>query len=637
MKCLQSALMSGLLGCALTVSAAANDASSDPLGELSRMTLEQLANVEVTSVSKSAQSLSTAPASIYVITREEILRSGALSIPEALRLAPNLQIAQTTAADYQIGARGFGGNLEAQNFPNKILILIDGRSVYNPLFSGVTYDALDVFMDDIDRIEVISGPGATLWGSNAMNGVINIITRRSGETTGSLVRATVGDQEDAIAARYGREFDGGAFRVYAKTFDRGPTELADGSSAGDRWNKAQGGFRTDFARGANAFTVQGDLQRTTLDMGTAPDVNYTQYNVLGRWEHSGERADTRLQVFYDRTDRDKPPGGIAFNLDTYDIEFQQSLTPGGRHHVVWGIGRRYNDYDIINTPTLFFVPASRTLDLTNVFAQDSIRFNDHLALTAGIKFEDNSYSGWETLPDLRFSWTPTDQTLVWAAAARAVRSPTPLDVDVRESAGGAVLLFGDPDFDTEKVWAYELGYRSQPHTSISWSIAAFYNDYGDLRTVEITPVTFFPLSWANNMEGSTYGVDLWGNWQVTSWWRLSPGFRSLHKQLRFKDGASGILGVQQAGNDPSSQASLKSSMEFGRFSLDAMLRYVGKLPQPATDEVTELGAHLAYRVNDSIELSLTGANLLDARHVEYAAPSGREIRRSVYAEARLIF
>ena len=301
------------------------------------------------------------------------------------------------------------------------------------------------------------------------------------------------------------------------------------------------------------------------------------------------------------------------------------------------IGRRYNDYDVVNTPTLFLDPAGRVLDLTNVFAQDTLRLSDHFTLTAGLKFEDNSYSGWETLPDLRFSWTPNDRTLVWLAAARAVRSPTPHDVDVRESTGGPVLLFGDPDFETEKVWAYELGYRAQPHTSLSWTIATFYDDYDDLRTVEATPVTFFPLSWANNIEGSTYGVDFWANWQATSWWRLSPGFRSLHKRLRFKDGASGILGVQQAGNDPRSQASLKSSMEFGRFSFDAMLRYVGKLPQPATDAYTELGARIAYRASDSLELSVTGANLLDERHLEYASPSGRELRRAVYAEARLVF
>jgi iron complex outermembrane recepter protein len=304
---------------------------------------------------------------------------------------------------------------------------------------------------------------------------------------------------------------------------------------------------------------------------------------------------------------------------------------------VWGIGRRYNHYAIVDSPSLFFVPDSRTLELTNVFAQDTIRLSPHFNLTAGIKFEDNSYSDWEILPDVRLSWTPTDLTLVWLAAARAVRSPTPLDVEVRESIGGTVLLFGDPDFDTEKVWAYELGYRSQPHPSISWSVSTFYNEYDDLRTIEGTPVTFFPLTWGNYLEGATYGVEFWASWQVSPNWRLSPGFRSLHKRLEFSDGASGIVGVQQAGNDPRSQASLKSSLGFGRFSFDATLRYVGELPSPATPDYTDLGARLAYRATDALEISLSGFNLLDARHVEYAAPAGRELRRSVYAEAKLSF
>src|SRR4029079_13159172 len=238
------AVLAGL--CAAMPAPAQLLASNDSVNQLSRMSLEELARVEVTSVSKSAQSLSSAPASIYVITHEEIHRSGVLSIPEALRLAPNLQIEQISAQEYQIGARGFGSHLEFQNFSNKILILIDGRSVYNPLFSGVSYDQQDVFMDDIDRIEVISGPGATLWGANAMNGVINIITRKAQETEGALVRADAGD-ENALAGRFGASFgDGNAWRVYAKGFDRGPSELAaTGESAGDGWHKAQGGFRLD--------------------------------------------------------------------------------------------------------------------------------------------------------------------------------------------------------------------------------------------------------------------------------------------------------------------------------------------------------------------------------------------------------
>lgn len=609
---------------------------AEPISQLSRLSLEELANVEVTSVSKSAQSLLTAPASIYVITREEILGSGALSIPEALRLAPNLQVTQISATDYQIGARGFGGNLEAQAFSNKILILIDGRSAYNALFSGITWDQIDVLMADIDRIEVISGPGATLWGSNAVNGVINVITRRAGETQGAYARGTVGTQETALAARYGQAFDGGAFRVYGKAFDRGPSELVDGSSAGDRWNKVQGGFRADFGTVKNAFTVQGDVQSATLNMGAAPEVDYDQYNVLGRWSHTGERVETRVQFYFDRLVRGKPPDGVAFDLNVYDIEVQQSASLGPRHRLVWGVGRRYSDYDIVDSPSLFFVPPSRKLDLTNVFAQDTIRLSPHFHLTAGLKFEDNSYSGWETLPDLRFSWTPTDQTLVWAAAARAIRSPTPLDVDVREAVGGEVLLFGNPDFKTEKLWAYEIGYRSQPHPSISWSFSTLYNEYDDLRSIEATPATFFPLTWGNEIEGSTYGVEFWASWQVTDWWRLSPGFRSLHKRLHYRDGASAVVGLNEVGNDPTSQASLKSSMMFGRFSIDAMLRYVGELPN-TTPDYTELGARFAYRVSDALEFSVSGVNLLDSQHVEYAPPAGRELRRAVYAEARVSF
>ncbi|HTU66762.1 MAG TPA: TonB-dependent receptor [Steroidobacteraceae bacterium] len=609
----------------------------DPIAELSHMSLEQLAKVEVTSVSRAAQSLSRAPASIYVITREEILRSGALSIPEALRLAPNLHVTQISATDYQVGARGFGGALEAQNFSNKILILIDGRSVYNPLFSGVAYDAQDVFMDDVDRIEVISGPGATLWGSNAMNGVINIITRRAAESQGTTIRATAGDRENALAARYGGEVANGAFRVYAKAFDRGPTELEDGASAGDRWHKVQGGFRYDTGNDTNDVTVQGDWQQAGQNMGANPEVEFNQFNVLGRWENDGERVDSRLQAFVDQTRRDRPTDGVAFSLDTYDLEFQQTVAFGTKHQVVWGLGKRFNDVDITNTPTLAFDPANHTIDLTNVFAQDTIRISEHFSATAGIKFEENSYSGWTTLPDLRVSWTPTDTTLVWAAAARAVRAPTPLDVDVRETVGGQLFLVGNPDFRTEKVTAYELGYRSQPHRSISWSVSAFYNDYEDLRSIEITPVTLLPLQWGNEMAGSTYGVEIWGNWQVASWWRLSPGFRSLHKRLHFTAAGSGLGGFAQSGNDPDKQASLKSSMAFGRVNFDAMLRYVGRMPSPANPDYTELSARLAYRLSDALELSIAGFNLLDDRHPEYALPTGRELRRSVYAEARVEF
>lgn len=614
--------------------------SRDSITQLSRMSLEELANVEVTSVSKAAQSLSSAPASIYVITREEILRSGVLSIPEALRLAPNLQVEQINSQEYQIGARGFGSHLEYQNFSNKILILIDGRSVYNPLFSGVAYDQLDVIMDDVDRIEVISGPGATLWGANAMNGVINIITRKAQDTSGGLLRLSAGD-ENAASARYGGTFgDGSAFRLYGKAFDRGPSELVGGESAGDRWHKALGGFRLDLggAEAAHRFMITGNYQKVTENQTAFDSVEFSQFDLTGRWEHSGELADTRLQVYFDHTDRGQPFSGVGFELDNYDIEFQQSLNLGGRHRVVWGLGRRYNDYDITDSLTLRFAPTHRTLELTNVFAQDTIALGEKFKLTAGIKFEENTYSGWSTLPDLRLSWTPDPQTLVWASAARAIRAPTPFDTDVEEWAGGTTLfIVGDPEFRPEKVDAFEIGYRSQPDNVVSWSMTVFYNEYQDLRSIEPAPVTFLPLRWGNLIEGHTRGIDAWANVQITPWWRLSPGIRWLEKDLRNSPGASGLLGLEQAGNDPKSRYTLKSSMDFGRWTVDGMLRYVGRLPDPVNPSYTELGARVAWRASDVLELSINGFNLLDSRHAEYAVPTAREIRRSIYAEARFTF
>jgi iron complex outermembrane receptor protein len=614
--------------------------AADQISQLSRMSLEELANVEVTSVSRAPQSLSTAPASIYVITGEEIARSGVTSVPEALRLAPNLQVTQINSQEYQIGARGFGGNLEVQNFSNKILILIDGRSVYNPLFSGVAYDQQDVLMEDIDRIEVISGPGATLWGANAMNGVINIITRSSHDTRGTSLRLGTGDRETAASIRYGAGFgDDNAFRVYAKGFDRDESFQPTGEGAGDDWHKAMAGFRMDLGPDSDRdrFTIQGDYQEATESHLGANDVDFSHADVVGRWERQGENVDTRLQLYVDMTDRDQPPSGVAFELNTYDLDFQQSLDGGERHHVVWGLGRRRHDYDIVNTPGLSFAPPSRTLELTNVFAQDVIALGNRLELTAGVKFEENSYSGWSTLPDLRLSWAPNEHSLVWGAASRAIRAPTPLDVDVEERVGAVLFLAGNPNFRPEEVDAYEIGYRSQPSDSFSWLLSTFYNDYDDLRTVEPAVGTFTPLRWDNLMEGHTYGVEFWANIQLSSWWRLSPGLRSLTKRLSFSEGASRLLGTEQAGNDPRYAVQLKSAMVFTRWSVDAMLRHIDELPSPINPAYTELSARVAWRATEKLEIALSGLNLLDDRHSEYALPTAREIPRSIYAEARWTF
>jgi iron complex outermembrane recepter protein len=613
------------------------DSQDAAIENLSSMSLEQLANVEVTSVSKSPQPLQQAAATIYVITHDQILRSGVTSVPEALRLAPNLLVTQTSASQYTIAARGLGGNTPAQNFSNKLLILIDGRSVYTPLYSGIYMDAQDVLLEDVDRIEIISGPGSTLWGANAVNGVINIITRAAYLTDGTFASVGAGNEEQNAAVRYGAKSDDFAFRVYAKAFNRDSMELADDANAHDRWGKVQGGFRADWSRGNDSATLQGDIYRATENQLGSGDSSLAGANTLTRWQHHSDSSDLQLQAYFDQTQSFQPTGGNAFVLHTYDVELQDSMLLGAADQLIWGGGERLYSYGITNSASLLFVPSSRNLTLGDVFAQDTYSLMPTLKLTAGIKFEDDPYYGWTPLPNARLAWDATDRTTLWAAASRAVRSPTPFDEDVVEKLAGSVFLTGNPDFQTEEVWAYEVGYRSQPASVLSLSVAAFYNTYNDLRTIELGSATApIPLHWGNLMRADTDGIEAWADWQVTRWWQLSPGVSLLHEDFMFKPGSSQLLGLAQAGDDPSSHATLASSMDLGRqMTFDAQLRYVGALPNPALPSYYEMNARYGWRPSKTLELSLNGLNLLHAHHVE--AAGGEEIVRSVLAEARWRF
>jgi iron complex outermembrane receptor protein len=605
--------------------------------DLSRMSLQELANVQVTSVSKSPEPLRRAPANVYVITHEDIMRSGATSLSEVLRLAPNLQVTQLTASGYQLGASGFGGHQSSQNFANKLLILIDGRSVYSPLYSGIYADTLDVMLEDVDRIEVISGPGGTLWGANAMNGVINIITRPSYVTDGTLMSAGVGNQEQIGSARYGDKLaENGSYRVYGMTFHRGAEELADGATAHDGWSKGQGGFRADWSLPQDVFTIQGDLYRGTEHQPGTADNAIAGANAVTRWRHQWETSDLQVQAYFDQSERYGPAGSGSFVLRTYDLEIQQNLLIGTAQHLLWGAGERVNSYNIDGTPTLFFVPASRKLTLADAFAQDTITLAKSLQLTLGVKLEDDPYSGWTPLPDLRLSWDLSSWGVVWVAAERGVRSPTPFDHDVRELSGTTLFLTGYSDFTTEKVRAYSVGYRVQPASFASFSISPFYNAYQDLRTIEPAGGgVFLPLHWGNGMFGDTLGVTAWGNLQIADWWRLSPSFSLLRKNLRFDPGASGLLGVAQAGDDPASQAALTSSMDLNaRLTFDVSLRHVASLPDPALPSYNNLGARLGWQASRALEISLSATNIIHAYHLEYPAPAGEQIGRSVMLGVR---
>jgi iron complex outermembrane receptor protein len=473
-----------------------------------------------------------------------------------------------------------------------------------------------------------------------MNGVINIITRAAADTQGALIAAGGGNLEKNLNARYGGQLNEATqYRIYTKLTDNSALEFPDGTSAHDAWNKAQGGFRMDWAQSGDALTLQGDAYRATENQFAADDVAIAGADALVRWQHSTGQSQLQIQAYVDQTERRAPIGGDAFVLHTYDLEIQDSLAVGPDQRVVWGAGERINSYGITNSAALLFVPPNRNLTLGDVFAQDTISLARPLKLTVGLKLEDDPYSGWTPLPDVRLSWDVGDRTLLWAAASKSIRSPTPFDDDVVEKSMGQVFLTGNADFQPEKLTAYEIGYRGQPFALVSLSVSSFYNVYDDLRSIEFTPVTFVPLKWGNSMEGDTYGVEAWANVQLTDWWRVAPGVRWLRKELHFAPGTSGFLGVAQAGDDPSTQASLRSSMDLGHaMTFDASLEHVSALPDPASPGYYDVTARFGWRLSRAVDLSISGFNLTQAHHLEFASSAGGEqISRSFIAEARLSF
>ena len=625
----------------LAAPAAARADQPASVEDMRSLTIEQLGQIQVTSVSKQAQPLSKAAAAIYVITHDEIARSGALTLPEILRLAPNLQVYQTGASSYVITARGFNGSAQAQNFSNKLLVLIDGRSVYTPMFSGVYWDLQDVVAEDIDRIEVISGPGATLWGANAVNGVINVITRKADDTQGGLVDVAGGNLDGALTVRYGgRVGDRLAWRAYFKEAVGAATELASGATAHDSWSRPQGGFRLDWTPSpADTVSLEGDALSADEAQGGAPNQDIQGRNLTGRWQHALADGHT-LQVlaYYDFEQRVTQDGGGSFHVDTFDVQAQDGFSPNDRHSIVFGGEARVSRYAIVNAQSLLFQPDTGDLRLFDVFAQDSIAVTRTLQLIAGLKLEDDPYSGVSFLPDVRLAWNPRSDLLIWAAASRAIRSPTPFDEDVIEKAGPKVFLTGNPNFRPETLTAFQVGARSAVTSRASVSASAYYNLYDDLRSIEPTPGTFTPIYWGNGLRGETYGVEAWADWQALSWWRLSPSIGAMHEDFRFKPGASGLLGVQQVADDPKVQARLKSSMNLGSVvTLDTELRYVSALPGPVAPAYVELNARLGFNLTPRLQLSVDGFNLLHARHQELPAPAANAVPRSVLGELRWRF
>jgi len=586
-------------------------ADTPSLEDLSRLSIDDLANLSVTSVSKQAQPLSDAPAAIFVIDRDDIHRSGAVTLPEILRLAPNLEVAQVSGSGYAITARGFNGTTTTNGAGNKLLVLIDGRTVYTPLYGGVFWDLQNVLPDDIDRIEVISGPGAALWGANAVNGVINIITRNAVDTQGLTAGVVGGTLENGASVQYGGTLGpDAAFRVYGQGYLRGDDSLAmAGINAHDAWSKLQGGFRLDWAPSDAHLTVQGDAFTGREEAGSGmPNAVIGGHNLLARWSQPLGGGDLQLQAYYDYNTL-YLPGSLGDAMHTYDLDLQHSFSWGARNDFVWGGGVRWVHDKFTNTDSVKFLPPETDLTVANAFVQDTIALAPDVSLIAGIKLEDDPFVNVEALPNLRIAWKPSGSSLLWAAVSRAVRAPTLWDRDLNELVGGQTIL-GGGNFQSEKLIAYEAGYRVQPLPNLSLSLSGYYNVYDDLRSFEPSPNQNALFVYGNKMEGETYGAEFWGSWQPSASWRLSGGFSLLHEDLRFKPGSIALGGLSTAGNDPSEQVFLRSSFDLPHdLELELEARYVGALPDPHVPAYVGLNARLGWHMTDHLEIALSGANL----------------------------
>jgi iron complex outermembrane receptor protein len=612
------------------------------------LSIEDLMRIEVTSVSKKSERLVDIPCAVFVIRQEDIQRSGVRSLPEALRMAPGIEVARIDANKWSVTARGFG-NL----FANKLLVLVDGRSVYNPTFSGVYWDVQDLVLEDVSRIEVIRGPGATVWGANAVNGVINIITKKAKDTQGGLVVAGGGTQERAFGtARFGGKIGENAYyRVFAKYTDR-----IDSQGGDDGWKLGHAGFRTDWTpKESDSLTFQGDYYQGT--MGSQNSVALLQPpfsldvqsssrvsggNLLTRWEHTfQEKSILTAQFYYDRTDRNAP----WFNelRDTLDFDLHDQFPLFEGHDITWGLGYRWTQGDFGNTFTAQILPELKVDQIASAFVQDEIEILPHtLHFTLGAKLEYNNYTHFEFQPNARLLWNVSDDQVFWVAASRAVRTPSPSDALVRfnqavlpPSGPGLpptlISVFGDRNFRSEQLTAYEIGYRVLPATNLSLDTTAFFNNYDSLRSVEPGVPTFepapspahalVPLTLENELKGRTFGAELAALWQIIDGWRIQGSYTFLKMALSPKRGSLDTNSELSERADPANQVYVHSSLDVSKsIHFDVTARYVDILSSRHIPSYFEADVRLAWDITENLEVSVVGQNLVQRRHFESNNP-----------------
>lgn len=601
--------------------APAHAQTADQLDELRDLTIEQLANIEITSVSRRAEPLAEAPAAVEVITADEIHRSGAQSLPEVLRLARNLEVARVDSQYYAISARGFN-SFQASN---KLLVLIDGRSVYHPLYSGVLWDQQQVPLQDIQRIEVISGPGGALWGANAVNGVINIITRSSADTQGFQADLILGDVDSRADFRYGgRIGDNGSYRIFASTLDRGSVLTTAGAERGDDWQLGQVGFRTDWGGLSNNVMLQGAYHDRLDDRS-----DNTGAHLLGRWRRLfDDGSSVEAQAYYSYAAA--AAGPVSDELQVWDIDLQHSFAVGGGHQIVWGGGYRVSQSEFITPGPSGLTTPENTLHTASAFLQDQIALGEDLSLTLGLKVEDHTFTDLEYMPSIRLAWRPAENALVWAAVSRAVRTPSRIDYELQ--IPGVIV---PETFESEYLIAYELGYRAQPSAWSSFSVNLYYHDYEGVRTLNLTPPGVLPACYCNGLNGGIYGLEAWADFAITQDWRISTGLTLLESDLETDPFAIDFNGT---GHDPSYQVFVRSHADLAEdWTFDVDVRAIDSVT-PQIPGYVELGARLGWRINDHVEIALAGHNLLDESHPESIdeAPIF-EARRSIQLSARLTY
>ncbi len=628
----------GLLAGLRCLSAGATDS---PI--LANLSFDELSKIEIISVSRRGEKLSEAAAAVHVITGEDLRRSGVTSLPEALRLAPGVDVARINSQRHAVSVRGFNGE-----FANKFLVLQDGRSLYTPQFGGTFWDAQDVLFEDVERIEVVRGPGGTAWGVNAVNGVINILTKDARDTQGSLVTGGGGTSERGFGAvRQGGKLNEHTFyRVYAKAFYRGDTLLANGSDAGDDWSQARAGFRVDsHPNDADHLTVQGDffggelLQYT----GGARDLFTTLGgNLMGRWGHAfSEESDVNVQVYYDAVRRDSKPA--TANTDTGDIEASHRFALGSRQQINWGLHYRYLVNEARGRIGHNYDPIRRGIQQASLFVEDQVTLvPERLRFSAGTKLEYNTFSEWDLLPNARLTFTPTARQTLWAAVSRGLQLPGIADRDLTIDAPGAVAFRSIPTRDrplTELI-AYEAGYRSRLAESLTLDLAAFYNEYDKLSTAESVRLALPPtvvVTPSNRMNGESYGVEGSVLWQAAEWWRWRANYSVLFLRLHLEPGTTDTASVRQEGQSPQQQFMLWSSMNLGnKWEFDSILRFVDSLPAFGIDQYMSLDLRLAFHPRPNLELAIVGQNLLDNQRLEFnrspGFPARTEVARGVYGK-----